>query len=86
LDRKFSSLLDELIGPAAPERDKDLFIESRAQQVIASANNLIALIRETYDAETAEELRRRLINSIKSGDENKFRRRMAKIREDRLSR
>jgi hypothetical protein len=60
-----------------------LFIESRAQQVIASAAHLITLIDECYDDDTADELKRRLFNSIKSGDENKFRRKISQIRESK---
>jgi hypothetical protein len=82
LDRKFSSLLDELNG-YAPRRDRDLFIESRAQQLIASATHLINLIEEAYDADTADELKRRLFNSIKTGDEGKFRRKIGQLREAR---
>lgn len=82
MNRKFTSLLDEL-GDYAPRRDRDLFIESRAQQVIASAAYLIQLIDENYDADTADELKRRLFNSIKSGDEGKFRRKIGQIRESR---
>jgi hypothetical protein len=83
LNQKFTSILDEL-GNYAPRRDRDLFIESRAQQVIASATNLINLIEENYDADTADELKRRLYNSIKSGDEAKFRRKIGQIRESRV--
>lgn len=82
MNRKFSSILDEL-GDYAPRRDRDLFIESRALQVIASASNLIQLIEANYDAETADELKRRLFNSIKSSDEGKFRRKIGQIRESR---
>ncbi len=67
----------------APKRDRDLFIESRAQQVIASATNLISLIEENYDSDIADELKRRLFNSIKSGDEGKFRRKIGQIRESK---
>jgi hypothetical protein len=47
-------------------------VESRASNVIAGAINLINYIRENYDAESAEELERRLINSIRGQDPNKF--------------
>lgn len=82
LNRKFTGLLEELTN-YAPKRDRDLFIESRAQQVIASASHLISLIDESYDAQTADELKRRLFNSIKTGDENKFRRKIGQIRESK---
>jgi hypothetical protein len=79
---KFRSLVEELTD-YAPVKDRDLFIESRAQQVLASVSHLMRLIRESYDAETADDLQKRLINSIRSEDENKFRRRIRQIRESR---
>ncbi|RYD63840.1 MAG: hypothetical protein EOP83_11135 [Verrucomicrobiaceae bacterium] len=82
MDKKWTGLLEELTN-YAPRRDRDLFIEGRAQQVIASATHLINLIEENYDAETADELKRRLFNSIKSGDEGKFRRKISQIRESK---
>lgn len=82
LNKKFTGLLEELTN-YAPKRDRDLFIESRAQQVIASAAHLISLIEENYDLQTADELKRRLLNSIKSGDEGKFRRKIGQIRESK---
>ncbi len=82
LNKKLTGLLDELSN-YAPRRDRDLFIEGRAQQVIASASHLIQLIEENYDEQTADELKRRLFNSIKSGDEQKFRRKISQIRESK---
>jgi predicted transcriptional regulator len=81
LDRKFKSLLDEL--DYAPRHNRDLFIESRAQQVIASVTHLMKLIRESYNEEDADDLTKRLLNSIKTGDERKFRRGIKTIRESR---
>jgi len=72
VDRKFTSILDELSH--APIRDRDLFIEHRAEQVIASFTNLMKLIRESYAEETAADLHKRLLNAVKTGDEEKFRR------------
>jgi hypothetical protein len=72
VDRKFSSILDELTH--SPLRDREMFIEHRADQVIASINNLVKLIKESYTEEVAADLNKRLINSIKSGDSEKFRR------------
>lgn len=82
-DKKFRSLIDEL-SDYAPIKDRDLFIESRAEQVMGSVRNLMHLIRENYDAETADDLTKRLINSFRSEDENKFRRRIRQIRESRI--
>ena len=64
-------------------RDADLVIESRGSNIIQSAINLIELIRENYDDETAAELERRFINSIKSSDLNKFKRGIKRIQESK---
>ena len=81
-DMKFRSLIDEL-SDYVPVRDRDLFIESRAEQVMGSVKNLMRLIRESYDAESADDLQKRFINAIRSDDESKFRRRIRNIRESR---
>lgn len=82
MDKKFKSLVDEL-SDYAPNRNRDLFIESRAQQVIASAVHLIKLIKESYDSETADDLAKRLVRSILSEDEEKFRRKIRSIKKDK---
>jgi len=79
---KFRSLIEEL-SDYAPTHNRDLFIESRAEQVMASVRHLTHLIRENYDPETADDLLKRLFNSMKTEDENKFRRRIRHIRESR---
>jgi len=58
-------------------------IESRATHVINSAINLLSSIRENFDPETAYELERRLINSIKASDPNKFTRGIRKLRDSK---
>lgn len=83
MDKKFKSILEE-ISDYAPTRDKELFIESRAQQVIASAVHLLKLLKENYDSETADDLSKRLIRAITSNDEDKFRRKIRAIRESKI--
>ncbi|NBR62113.1 MAG: hypothetical protein EBT86_10865 [Actinobacteria bacterium] len=63
------------------QRDRESFVESRATNVIQGAINLLQYIRENYDADTAGELERRLVNSIRSGDTSKFARGIRKIKE-----
>jgi len=60
-----------------------MIVESRASNIIQGAVNLLALIRENYDIETAAELERRFINSIKTGDITKFKRGIKKIQESK---
>jgi hypothetical protein len=73
-------IIEELLD-YAPPRERELFIESRGQQVIASALNLIRLMRESFDEEVAGDLSRRLVRAIASGDPEKFSRRLRTLRE-----
>jgi hypothetical protein len=76
------SILQEL-SDIGLSRDPDLVIESRGSNIIQSAINLLETIRESYDLETAAELERRFINSIKSNDAGKFKRGIKKIQESK---
>jgi hypothetical protein len=79
LQKRTRSILDELDNMLA-YKDKDNLVESRASHVIQGAINLINYIKENYDAETALELERRLLNSIRSQDATKFTRGIRKIK------
>ena len=64
MKRHTRSLLEEL-NDIAVKKDTEAIIESRAAHVIDSAISLIESIKENFDPETAYELERRLLNSIK---------------------
>lgn len=81
MQKKTKSLLDEL-DALLNTRDREAFIESRASHVIQGAINLLNFIRENYDRETAGELERRLINSIRGQDPSKFARGVRKLKGD----
>jgi hypothetical protein len=76
------SILQEL-SDIGLSRDTDLVIENRGTNLIQSAINLLSLIRENYDVETAAELERRFINSIKASDPAKFKRGVKRIQESK---
>jgi len=76
------SILQEL-NDLGVNRNTDLVIESRGSNLIESAINLLTLIREHYDIETASELERRFINAIKSGEPTKFKRGIKRIQESK---
>ena len=82
MDKQFKSIVDEL-NTYVPTRNKDVFIEGRAQQVIASARNLIRLVQESYDPEIADDLTKRLLSAIKNDDTEKFCRKVRQIRESK---
>ena len=82
MKRKTRSILEE-INAMSPKRDKKQIVESNAQQVIVTAINLINLINESFDVETAADLNKRLINSIRTRDPRKFLRGFGKVNEDK---
>ena len=79
LQKRTRSLLAEL-DSLRIQKDRESFVESRATNVIQGAINLLQFIRENYDTETAGELERRLVNSIRSGDSSKFARGIRKVK------
>ncbi len=79
MQKRTRSILDELDSMLA-HRDKDNLVENRASHVIQGAINLVNYIKENYDAETALELERRLLNSIRTQDVSKFTRGIRKIK------
>lgn len=81
MQKRTKSLLAEL-DSIPTNRDKENFVESRAANLIQSAINLMAYIKENYEPNIAGELERRLINSIRSGDSSKFVRGIRKLKDD----
>ena len=77
MKKRTRSILEEL-NSLNRDRDNDLLIETTANNIIESAINLLNRINDVYEEETAIELERRFINSIKNGDPRKFRRSMQK--------
>ena len=78
MKRHTKSILEE-ISQSVPQSNREALIESRASHVISSALNLIDMLYESYDENTAGELSRRLINSIKSSDPAKFERGIRRV-------
>jgi len=76
--RSILTELDELLT----HKDKDNLLESRANNIINGAINLIKYIRENYEVEQAGELERRLLNAIKGQDPAKFTRGIRKIKDE----
>lgn len=79
MQKRARSILDEL-DTLIVHKDRENLVESRASNVIAGAINLINYIREQYDPEQAAELERRLINSIRTQEPEKFKRGVRRMR------
>jgi hypothetical protein len=71
MQKRTRSLLEELDSMYI-ERERDLIIESRASNIIASAINLLEQIDAAYSPEQAENLTRKLMNAIRTRDAGKF--------------
>lgn len=69
--KRTRSILQELSNLHRVDHS-DEFIQSTGLNIIESAINLIEKIHHTYDIDTATDLERRLINSIRAGDGKKF--------------
>lgn len=82
MKRTTKSLLEEL-NTISSKRNTEILIESRATHVIDSAINLLKLIKESFPLEQADELERRFLNSIRTGNSNKFTRGIRRIRDQK---
>lgn len=81
MQKRTRSLLEELES-VGNNRDINHVIESRANNVITSAINLIELINRHYSADKAEILEKKLLSSIKSKEPGRFAKTMRKKDED----
>lgn len=74
------SILEEITN-IVPQKDKESFVENKAINVIASTRYLIEYIQENFPKDQSEDLLKRLFNSLRTGDEMKFRRGIKQIKE-----
>jgi len=82
MKKRTRSILEEL-NQIHGGRDNDLLIDTTANNIIESAINLLSRVHSLYDVDTASELERRFLNSIKNSDPKKFQRSMQKIKESK---
>lgn len=71
MQKRTKSLLEELEA-IGNNRDMNHVIESRANNIITSAINLIELINRQYSKEKAEILEKKLLSAIKGKDQGRF--------------
>ena len=75
------SILSELQEFTNATPAKELIIEDRAKHAIAEATNIIDSIKTDFESDVASDLEKRFINSIRSGDANKFIRAIKKLKD-----
>ena len=82
MKKRTRSILQELSSIGTTSQS-DLLIETTANNIIESSINLLNTINKNYHVETASELERRFLNSIRTGDPRKFKRAITKIIESK---
>ena len=82
MKKRTRSLLEE-INSLAPKKDKNAILESRGTNAISSIINILEMIDANFDSETAQDLNKRIMLSIKNRDPERFNRGMKKIRSQR---
>lgn len=76
------SLLEEITN-IVPQRDRESFVENKAINVIAGTKYLVEYIQENFTQDESDDLIKRLFNSLKTGDDSKFRRGIKQIKESK---
>ena len=82
MKKRTRSLLEE-INSLAPKKDKNAILESRGANAISSIINILEMIDANFDSETAQDLNKRIMLSIKNRDPERFNRGIKKIRSQR---
>jgi hypothetical protein len=77
-DKRSRSILEEL-NSISVDRDKNHILENRVQHLVSTVNNIRSMLSDLYEDDTAADLEKRLMNSLKSGDSAKFSRGLKKV-------
>lgn len=80
--KRTRSILEELNNLHRVNRGEE-FIQTTGINIIESAINLLSKIQETYDEDTASDLEKRFLASIRAGNSRKFKTGVDKIRESK---
>ena len=81
MQKRTKSLLEELES-IGNNRDINHVIESRANNIISSAINLLELIQRHYDADKAELLEKKLLSAMRGRDAKRFSKSLRKKDDD----
>lgn len=81
MKRKTKSLLEEL-DAIAIDKDRKHIVESRATHLIQSSINLLRMIKEHFNEDTAVDLEKRFLAAIKKQEPIKFTRGIRKLKNE----
>lgn len=82
MKKRTRSILEELSN-LGQNKNTDELIETRGNNLIESAINLISLVRNQYSDDVALDLEKRFVNAIRTQDPRKFKRGIKKVIESR---
>lgn len=82
MEKARKSLFEELNNMAS-SKDTERMVEQKGENLIASAINLMEYIDSHFSEEDAFDLKKRLVNSIKTSDPRKFKRGINTIRKNK---
>ena len=82
MKKRTRSLLEE-INLISPVKDKTQLLESRGINALNSIINLLEMIETSFDKDTAADLQKRLLLSIKNRDSDRFIRGIKKVRNNK---
>jgi len=80
--KRTRSILEE-INSISPSKDKTGIVESRGSNAIQSLINIMEMIDNSFDTDTAADLQKRIMLSIKNRDPERFNRGIKKLRNDK---
>ena len=79
--QKLSSIIDEL-DKFVPDNHKHKIIEARALNAISASINVLELIRTSFTEQEYEDLTKKLLLAMKSGEPKKFTNKIRMLGED----
>lgn len=82
MKKRTRSILEELNDMHVVDTVQENLVDSRATHVIQSAINVLGMIKENFDPETASDLEKRFLNAIRSADPSKFARGIKKLKKE----
>lgn len=78
--REVGRLLSEIDALSSKPKDPLELLEVRANNAYSASMKVIAYIEASFDEETAADLKKSFLNSVKSGDWQKFQRAIKRAR------
>lgn len=79
MKKRTRSILEE-INSIQPKRSRSQILESRGVNAISSIIHLLEMIDRDFDEDTAQDLTKRVMLSIKNRDNDRFMRGLKKLR------